>query len=53
MDNLGFLATANYVIKIKKILEKARKITLDLKICNAVTCDINKTKVILLSKVRK
>ena len=29
MDDLGFLLTGNFVIEIKKILEKAGKITLD------------------------
>ncbi len=44
MDNLGFLADSNSVIEIKKILEKAAKITLDWGRRNVVTYVIGKTK---------
>lgn len=53
MDNLGFLAAGNSVIEIKKILEKARKITLDWITRNLIAYDISKTEVILFFKARK
>lgn len=53
MDNLGFLIASNFVIKIKKLLEKARKIILDWGIYNAINYNISKTKAILFFKTRK
>ncbi len=53
MDNLRFFAAGNSVIEIKKILEEARKITLDWGKHNAVTYNIIKTKAMLFSKARK
>lgn len=47
MDDLVFfLLASNFVIKIKKLLEKARKITLDWRKRNAITYNINKIEVI-------
>ena len=53
MDDLGFLAAGNSVVEIKKILEKAGKITLNWGSRNAVTYDIGKTEAMLFSKARK
>ena len=53
MDDLGYLAAGHSVIEIKKILEKAGKITLNWGTHNAVTYDISKTKAMLFSKTRK
>lgn len=53
MDDLGFLAAFNLVVEIKKLLEKARKITLEWETRNAVTYNINKTEAMLFSKARK
>lgn len=39
-------------MRIKKILEKARKITINWGISNAITYDISETKAILFSKAR-
>lgn len=50
MDNLGFLVAGTSILEIKKLLEKARKITLDWGTRNAVTYDISKTEAILFSK---
>lgn len=53
MDDLGFLAAGNSAIEIRKILEKAGKMTLDWGKRNAVTDDIGKTKAVLFSKAKK
>ena len=53
MDDLGFLAAGNSVMEIKKVLEKAGKITLEWGTRNAVTYDISKTEAMLFSKARK
>ena len=53
MDDLGFLSAGNSIIEIKKILEKAGKITLNWGMRNAVIYDISKTKAMLFSKARK
>ena len=53
MNDLGFLVASNSVIKIKKILEKAGKFTLNWGFRNVVTYDIGKTEAILFSKTRK
>lgn len=47
MDNLEFLVASKSMLKIKKLLEKARKITLDQRIRNAIIYDISKMKTIL------
>ena len=53
MDDLGFLAAGNFVIEIKKILEKVGKITLNWETHNEVTYDISKTEAMLFSKAMK
>ena len=53
IDDLGFLAAGNSIIEIKKILEKAEKITLNWRTHNAVIYDISKTKAMLFSKAKK
>ncbi len=53
MDDLGFLAAGNSVIEIRKILEKAEKITLDWGRRNAITYNIGETEAVLFSKARK
>lgn len=53
MDNLKFLVAGNSVLKIRKILKKAEKMTLDWEMRNAVTWNISKTKTILFLKARK
>ena len=53
MDDLRFLAAGNSVMEIKKVLEKAGKIILELQMCNAVTYDISKTEAMLFSKAKK
>ena len=52
-DDLGFLVAGNSAIKIQKLLEKARKFTLDKEIRNAVIYDINRTKTMLFFKAKK
>lgn len=52
-DNLVFLVASNSFIEIKKLLEKARKITFDWGTHNAITYDINKIEAILFLKARK
>lgn len=46
------LAADQCVLKIKKILEKAGKITLNCRMRNAVIYKINKTEAILFSKAQ-
>ncbi len=53
MDDLGFIAAGNSIIEIKKILEKAGKITLSWGTRNAVTYDISKTEAMLFFKAKK
>ena len=53
MDDLGFLTAGNSVMEIKKIQEKAGKITIDWRAYNAITYNISKTKAMLFSKARK
>lgn len=53
IDDLAFLATVKSVIKIKKLLEKARKIILAWGTRNVVTYDIAKTDAILFFKAQK
>ena len=53
MDDLGFLVADNSIIEIKKIREKAGKITLNWGICNATTYDISKTEAILFFTAKK
>lgn len=53
MDDLRFLAAGNSVIEIKKILEKARKITINWGTRNTVIYNISKTKTMLFFKARK
>lgn len=53
MDDMAFLAVDNSIIDIKKILENARKITLEWGLRNVVTYDPDKTKVMPFSKVGK
>ena len=53
LDDLRFFIAGNSAIEIKKLLEKARNITLDWEMCNTVTYYISKIKVILFFKARK
>ena len=53
IDDLGFLTAGNSVMEIKKILEKAGKITINWETRNAVIYNINKTEAMLFSKARK
>lgn len=53
IDDLGFLSVSNSVMKIKKILEKTGKTTLDWGTRNAVIYDISKTKAMQFSNTRK
>ena len=52
MDDLGFLVADKCILKIKKSLEKERKITLDWGTCNAVIYNINKMEAKLFFKAR-
>lgn len=49
-DDLRFLTAGSSVIEIKKVLEKAEKITLDWGTYNAVIYNISKTETILFFK---
>lgn len=53
MSNLPFLVAGKFIVKIKKSLEKARKIILAWKIYNAVTYNIAKIKTFLFFKAWK
>lgn len=52
MNDLKFLIIRQSILKIRKSLEKIRKIVLDWVTDHAVTYDINNTEAILFSKAR-
>lgn len=50
LNNFGFFIVSKFMLKIEKLLEKIRKITLDWGTCNAITYNISKIKAILFFK---
>lgn len=52
MDNIRFLIANNLVIKIRKIREKAKKMTINWEIYNIVICNIGKIKTVLFFKAK-
>lgn len=53
IDNLGFLADSNSVIKIKKMLEKTGKIAFNWSTHNAILYNIGKIEAMLFSRAKK